>query len=74
MDLESFIQRLIYMRNECTDKLLNECVIQNDINNYNRIYERRKTIIEILEELKKFQSESEETAALKIKFTGTTIL
>lgn len=74
MDLESFIQRLLYMRNECTDMLLDQNFIQNDIDNYNRIFERRKTIIEILEELKKFQSESEETAALKVKFTGTTIL
>lgn len=74
MDLESFRQRLLYMRTECTDMLLDQNIIQNDINNYNRIFERRKTIIEILEELKKSQSELEETAALKVKFTGTTIL
>ena len=71
---DSFIQRLQYMRAECTDMLLDQNVIQSDINNYNRIFERRKTITEILEELRKFQSESEETAALKIKFTGTTII
>ena len=74
MDLESFVQRLLYMRAECADMLLDQNYIQGDINNYNRIFERRKTIIEILEELRKFQSESEESAALKIKFTGTTII
>ncbi len=62
------------MRAECADMLLDANVIQGDINNYNRISERRKTIIEILEELKKFQSEFKDTAALSVKFTGTTIL
>jgi hypothetical protein len=74
MDLESFIQRLLYMRNECTDKLLDQNIIQDDINIYNRIAEKRKTIIEILEELKKFQGELADSAALRVKFTGTTIL
>lgn len=72
--MENFVQRLLYMRAECADMLLDQNIIQGDINNYNRLFERRKTITEILEELKKFQSESEDTAALKIKFTGTTIL
>jgi hypothetical protein len=74
MDLENFVQRLLYMRAECADMLLDQNVIQGDINNYNRIFERRKTIIEILEEFKKFQSDARDSDALKIKFTGTTII
>jgi hypothetical protein len=62
------------MRAECADMLLDQNVIQGDINNYNRIFERRKTIIEILEEFKKFQSDARDSDALKIKFTGTTII
>lgn len=74
MDLESFVQRLEYMYGESTRQLLDKSFIQDNINQYNRIFERRETIKEILEELGKFQSESEKTAALKIKFTGTTII
>jgi hypothetical protein len=61
MDLENFVQRLLYMRAECADMLLDQNVIQGDINNYNRIF-------------KKFQSDARDSDALKIKFTGTTII
>jgi hypothetical protein len=74
MDLESFVQRLEYMYGESTRQLLDKSFIQDNINQYNRIFERRETIQEILEELGKFQSESERAAALKIKFSGTTII
>lgn len=74
MDLEKFVQRLESMYGESTRHLLDKSFIQDDINQYNLIFERRKTIQEILEELGKFQSESERTDALKIKFSGTTII
>ncbi len=74
MDLKPFIQRLQYMRAECADMLLDKDYIQGDINNYNLLFERRKTINEILEELSRFQSENRDEAALGMRFTGTTIV
>lgn len=74
MDLEKFVQRLESMYGESTRQLLDKSFIQDDINQYNLIFARRKTIQEILEELGRFQSESERVAALKIKFSGTTII
>lgn len=74
MDIDNFIQYLFSLRAECADMLLDKAFIQNDINNYNRIYTKRETITEILEELKKHKNYSEESNALKIRFTGTTII